>query len=107
MSVESNHKEEYAVQFWGYALTNVAVEKQQTIPGGDDGEATPVPIPNTVVKLSGAENTWLATAWENRELPGQKKEAKRKFCFFLLSEEIREKNEEKRRKIAVAIFFYM
>ena len=45
------------------------------IPGGNDGEATPVPIPNTVVKLSGAENTWLATAWENRELPGQKSEA--------------------------------
>ena len=29
------------------------------------GEGPPVPIPNTVVKLAGAENTWLETAREN------------------------------------------
>ena len=33
------------------------------------GEGPPVPIPNTVVKLTSAEDTWLATAWENREMP--------------------------------------
>ena len=32
----------------------------------DDGEGTPVPIPNTEVKLTRAENTWRATARENR-----------------------------------------
>ena len=37
--------------------------------GGYDEEATPVPIPNTVVKLFGADNTWLETAWEDRALP--------------------------------------
>ena len=37
--------------------------------GKDNGEATPVPIPNTEVKLSCAENTWLETARENRYLP--------------------------------------
>ncbi len=37
--------------------------------GVDDAEGTPVPIPNTVVKLGGAENTWLATARENKETP--------------------------------------
>ena len=37
--------------------------------GVDDAEGPPVPIPNTEVKLSGAENTWLATARENREMP--------------------------------------
>ncbi len=37
--------------------------------GIDDAEGPPVPIPNTEVKLSGAENTWLATARENREMP--------------------------------------
>ena len=37
--------------------------------GVDDAEGTPVPIPNTVVKLGGAENTWLATAWEDKETP--------------------------------------
>lgn len=30
---------------------------------GDEG--TPVPIPNTVVKLINGENTWLETAREN------------------------------------------
>ena len=37
--------------------------------GVDDAEGPPVPIPNTEVKLSGAENTWLATARERR--PGK------------------------------------
>ena len=34
--------------------------------GVDSGEGPPVPIPNTVVKLTGANNTWLATAREDR-----------------------------------------
>ena len=37
--------------------------------GIDDTEGPPVPIPNTEVKLSGAEDTWLETARENREMP--------------------------------------
>ena len=36
------------------------------IVGADDGEGTPVPIPNTAVKLICAHNTWLVTAWEDR-----------------------------------------
>ena len=37
---------------------------------GDNGEeAPPVPIPNTEVKLLSVEDTWRATARENRELP--------------------------------------
>ena len=39
--------------------------------GVDCSEGPPVPIPNTEVKLSGAEDTWLVTAWENREMPTQ------------------------------------
>ena len=39
------------------------------IVGVDDAGGPPVPIPNTEVKPSGAENTWLETAWENREMP--------------------------------------
>ena len=31
--------------------------------------STPVPIPNTVVKLIRAENTWLEAARENRSMP--------------------------------------
>ena len=37
--------------------------------GGYNREATPVPIPNTEVKLAGVHNTWLVTAWEDRLLP--------------------------------------
>ena len=39
------------------------------IVGVYDEEVPPVPIPNTVVKLLGAENTWLETARENRAMP--------------------------------------
>ena len=39
--------------------------------GVDDAEGPPVPIPNTEVKLSGAEDSALATMCENREMPTQ------------------------------------
>ena len=37
--------------------------------GVDDGEVPPVPIPNTEVKLTCAEDSWLETACENRQMP--------------------------------------
>ena len=41
---------------------------------GENGmEGPPVPIPNTEVKLHRAEDTWWATARENRSLPAQKR----------------------------------
>ena len=48
-----------------------AVLRVQTLnhTGGDYCEATPVPIPNTEVKLACAENTWLETARKDRLLP--------------------------------------
>ena len=39
-------------------------------PGGSSEAAPPVPIPNTVVKRFSTDDTALATAWENRPLPG-------------------------------------
>src|SRR3954467_8983072 len=39
-------------------------------PGDSSGEATPVPIPNTEVKLSSAEDTERAAFRENRSSPG-------------------------------------
>src|SRR5215217_3324702 len=39
-------------------------------PGDSGGEATPVPIPNTEVKLSSAEDTERAAFRENRSSPG-------------------------------------
>ena len=41
-----------------------------TFPGGHRREVTPVPIPNTEVKLSTADGTAWETAWESRSLPG-------------------------------------
>ena len=42
----------------------------QKIKCGDDGKKdTPVPISNTEVKLSRADNTWWEAAWECRSLP--------------------------------------
>ena len=39
--------------------------------GAYDDEGPPVPIPNTVVKLISAENTWWVTAREDRTMPTQ------------------------------------
>ncbi len=39
-------------------------------PGGSSEAAPPVPIPNTEVKRLSADDTALATEWENRSLPG-------------------------------------
>ena len=39
------------------------------IVGVDCDEVPPVPIPNTEVKLIGAEDTWLEAARENRLMP--------------------------------------
>ena len=43
------------------------------IVGVDGGEGTPVPIPNTAVKLTCADNTWLVAAREDRKAPTQTK----------------------------------
>ena len=42
---------------------------KEPIVGAYGDEGTPVPIPNTEVKLIRVENTWLETAWENRTTP--------------------------------------
>ena len=45
------------------------------IVGVDDAEGPPVPIPNTEVKLSGAEDSAPGTGCENREMPTQASKA--------------------------------
>ena len=37
--------------------------------GGYYEKVTPVPIPNTVVKLLSADDTWMVTSRESRSLP--------------------------------------
>ena len=39
--------------------------------GVNGGEGPPVPIPNTVVKLISADNTWLEAAREDKAMPTQ------------------------------------
>ena len=60
----------------GYCLTAAFRElgcgrgpKRRHISGGNYGKGTPVPIPNTAVKLSSADDTEVAASWENRSLP--------------------------------------
>jgi hypothetical protein len=45
----------------------------KTVPGGITGGATPVPIPNTEVKPSKADDTAAVRQWESRTLPGYKR----------------------------------
>ena len=47
-----------------------------------NGEGPPVPIPNTEVKLTSAENTCLATDWEDRSMPTQKESSSRTLFFL-------------------------
>ena len=41
-------------------------------PGGNSDGATPVPIPNTVVKPVNVDGTAPEKVWESRKLPGYK-----------------------------------
>ena len=45
------------------------MKQTQKICGGNSEEVTPVPIPNTEVKLLSADATWWETAWESKTLP--------------------------------------
>ena len=51
------------------------------IVGVNGDEGTPVPIPNTVVKLVYGDNTWLVTAREDNSTPTSKQQ--RKLLLFL------------------------
>ena len=55
------------------ALFNFEIAKSNLIFGDYDAEVTPVPIPNTVVKLCSADDTWWEAAWESRSSPELKK----------------------------------
>ena len=52
---------------------------------GDEG--TPVPIPNTVVKLVYGDNTWLATAREDNSTPTSKQQRKLLLFLFILKKQ--------------------
>ena len=53
-----------------WSKTERYCEEQYRV-GAYDDEGPPVPIPNTVVKLIRAENTWREAAREDRSVPTQ------------------------------------
>ena len=61
------------IQFWRHILLKTLDKVEQKcytepviLVGDDDGEVPPVPIPNTEVKLTRAQDSSLETARENR-----------------------------------------
>ena len=62
----------------GLKRSDVTLDKA----GGDDAEDTPVPIPNTEVKLRSADDTWRATARESRKLPAGKNNRSARVGYF-------------------------
>ena len=50
-------------------MVYIKQSKVDKFSGDDNEEVTPVPIPNTAVKLFDAKDTQRVTAWENRKLP--------------------------------------
>ena len=53
--------------------------------GGDNSCEDPlVPIPNTKVKLTNADNIWLETAREDRKLPSTRESLYQVYRFFLI-----------------------
>lgn len=54
-----------------YLVLSVKAQEEY---GGDSKKDTPVPMPNTEVKLLNAESSWWETACEGRQLP----------CSFLI-----------------------
>ena len=61
------------IQFWRHVLQETLDKGEQKcytepviLVGDDDGEVPPVPIPNTEVKLTRAQDSSLETARENR-----------------------------------------
>ena len=63
------------------AFANESAIKKYEV-SADDREGPPVPISNTEVKLTSAEDTWLATAWENRSVLTQKQDRIVPVLFF-------------------------
>ena len=77
---------------WTFSLLT---NRLNALPGGNSGEVTPVPMPNTEVKLSSANGTAGEALWESRSLPGALLKGPISyemgpffFCFWRLLQEI-------------------
>jgi hypothetical protein len=68
------------------------------VSGGDLEEATPDPIPNSEVKLLGADGTAREAVWESRTLPGFFPKSPRTAGSFFLSSQVAEKHDSATKK---------
>ena len=64
-------------------VRSAQAQRPSTITGVYGAEVPPVPIPNTEVKLSRAESTWLDTAREDMSMPVSTKKLIRMNELFL------------------------
>ena len=65
----------------------MSVQETLNHSGGNGGRDPPVLIPNTEVKPTSAEGTWLDTTWESRTSPVPiKREVYMDFSFFLVKD---------------------
>ena len=64
------------------AAAKSGLKKASRESGDNSGEDTPVPISNTEVKLSSADDTWREAAWESRTLPVSVKSKLRSSLLF-------------------------
>ena len=58
------------IQRGRHARATESADDDPKVSGGDVEEATPDPIPNSEVKLVGADGTAREAVWESRTLPG-------------------------------------
>ena len=79
-------------------------------------EVPPVPIPNTEVKLSCAESTWLDTAWEDMSMPVSKTKKHTVcvlFCFsnirywYVVCCRVQPINKDSKKENIYIYFFYL
>ena len=66
-SIDTSFAESSSIfSFEGTSSRKEKHDEGHALAGVNDGEVPPVPIPNTEVKLTRAEDSWLETACENR-----------------------------------------
>ena len=107
------------VHTFGNDLYSVFRVSSSEIVGVDGGEGTPVPIPNTAVKLTCADNTWTAASREDKKMPTQEKRLSQQtksfsFCMTLpsptsvpASNAVREDVNKKVKTGCIATYFYV
>ncbi len=64
-----------------YSVLSVQAQREC---GGNGKKDTPVPMPNTAVKLLNAESSWWETACEDRKLPRESRVRRKSGSFLLL-----------------------